>query len=146
LPVKEGGAMTIFRITRAAGLAVVCLLATSTEAEIIWPPWNDLFAYARFYCEGVEVCDYYPSPGMTVVVTPFGESWWSSGRFDRGPAWSPDGLRIANWGNGDIFVIDSAVTAGPANITQSAAYEGWPAWSPDGTKIAFWSVSQGSTS
>jgi hypothetical protein len=61
--------------------------------------------------------------------------------FDYGPAWSPDGAKIAfttDRGTGieDVYVINADGT-GPVNLTNNAASDLGPAWSPDGTKIAF---------
>jgi TolB protein len=61
--------------------------------------------------------------------------------FDYGPAWSPDGAKIAfttDRGTGieDVYVMNADGT-GPANLTNNAASDLAPAWSPDGTKIAF---------
>jgi Tol biopolymer transport system component/Ca2+-binding RTX toxin-like protein len=57
-----------------------------------------------------------------------------------GPAWSPDGTRIAfsstRDGNSEIYVMDR--TGGDVtHLTENDASDGVPAWSPDGTKIAF---------
>jgi len=49
-----------------------------------------------------------------------------------GPAWSPDGRRIAFYRDGDIHVIN-ADGSGDVRIAKGTQ----PAWSPDGTKIAF---------
>jgi hypothetical protein len=138
-PWKKGGAMSIFRVISATAFAVVCLLVTSTEAEIIRPPSAGVFAYAQFYCYG-EVCEYWPPlPTGTVVVTPFGYTW---GPNDRGPSWSPDASRIAYSWDGEIVVMDAAGFS--VNIiTHSAAFEAWPAWSPDGRRIAFVSDAEG---
>jgi Tol biopolymer transport system component len=65
---------------------------------------------------------------------------------DQGPAWSPDGRRIAfnRVGAGlgyDIFVMN-ADGSGQSNLTKTAAeFEVGPTWSPDGTRIAFASYS-----
>ncbi|MFZ1217723.1 MAG: hypothetical protein WAO00_00450 [Chthoniobacterales bacterium] len=64
---------------------------------------------------------------------------------DGGPAWSPDGTKIAFTSirnqpvhpNGDIFVMN-ANGSGQTRLTNSPFdADGEPAWSPDGTKIAF---------
>ena len=57
-----------------------------------------------------------------------------------GPAWSPDGTRIAfsstRDGNSEIYVMDRAGRE-VTRLTENGASDGVPAWSPDGTKIAF---------
>ena len=54
---------------------------------------------------------------------------------EYGPAWSPDGTRIAFSRDGDIYVMN-ADGSGQTRLTNSAS-AGSPTWSPDGTKIAF---------
>ncbi len=65
---------------------------------------------------------------------------------DFGPAWSPDGSKIAFTSNRnggyDIYVM-SADGSGVVRLTDDPAYDRSPAWSPDGTKIAFISDSDG---
>lgn len=60
-----------------------------------------------------------------------------------GPAWSPDGSKIAFYGranyrsNGDIYIMD-ADGSNIINLTDSPDNDDlYPAWSPDGSKIAF---------
>ncbi len=59
---------------------------------------------------------------------------------DAGPAWSPDGTRIA-FGRGvgvndDIFVMSAAGKA-QRNLTKTRQDEAEPDWSPDGARIAY---------
>jgi hypothetical protein len=69
-----------------------------------------------------------------------------------GPAWSPDGRRIAFTGirartgricpedgcfiNGDIYVMNADGT-GQVRVTRNSAFDTVPAWSPDSRQIAF---------
>jgi WD40 repeat protein len=66
--------------------------------------------------------------------------------YDHGPAWSPDGAKIAFWsnrdGNDEIYVMNqdgSAVT----RLTNNQSVDYRPRWSPDGTKIVFFSGRDG---
>jgi len=56
---------------------------------------------------------------------------------DGGPAWSPDGTRIAFTHNFDDIYVMNADGTNQTNLTNSAALEAGPAWSPDGSRIAF---------
>jgi dipeptidyl aminopeptidase/acylaminoacyl peptidase len=59
---------------------------------------------------------------------------------DRGPAWSPDGTRIAFYsdrsGSYELWTIRPD-GSGLAPLTQGTGNPGYPTWSPDGTRIAF---------
>ncbi len=62
---------------------------------------------------------------------------------DSGPAWSPDGQKIAFYSrrlvsgkpNTDVYVMDTAGST-VQRLTRSSAYDFDPAWSPDGRQIA----------
>ena len=64
------------------------------------------------------------------------------GRQSVGPAWSPDGTRIAfsryssQRGDDDVYVMNADGT-GVRRVTFSDSHDSSPAWSPDGKKIAF---------
>jgi TolB protein len=67
------------------------------------------------------------------------ETYGSGGAFD-GPVWSPDGTRIAFYGQGDGYHdvwVARADGSGEVAIGTETADEYWPRWSPDGTRIAF---------
>jgi Tol biopolymer transport system component len=53
-----------------------------------------------------------------------------------GLAWSPDGLRVAFYENGDLHVMSPDGGEGWA-VTPDVTIEGGIAWAPDGTEIAF---------
>jgi Tol biopolymer transport system component len=64
-----------------------------------------------------------------------------------GPAWSPDGLKIAfargrDYDREDIYVI-SADGGNQRRLTRNQAGNDDPAWSPDGRLIAFASARSG---
>ena len=70
---------------------------------------------------------------------------WNRGPFvgfeDRGPAWSPDGSKIAfaSWAmhHSQIYVMD-ADGSNPIPLTINSTFgDLTPAWSPDGSRIAF---------
>jgi serine/threonine protein kinase/Tol biopolymer transport system component len=59
---------------------------------------------------------------------------------DRGPAWAPDGARVAFYsdraGGYDLWAIRPD-GSGLGPLTQGTGVPGFPVWSPDGAKIAF---------
>jgi Tol biopolymer transport system component len=61
---------------------------------------------------------------------------------DSGPAWSPDGRKIAFFSrrhnNTDIYVMNADGT-GVRRLTRSSNYDWSPDWSPDGQRIVFMS-------
>ncbi|HEY6061085.1 MAG TPA: Ig-like domain-containing protein [Gemmatimonadales bacterium] len=66
---------------------------------------------------------------------------------NRGPAWSPDGTKIAfvsnRGGDYDLYVMNADGTGvTPLNVG-SVSYDIRPAWSPDGTKIVFGNFGNG---
>ncbi|MDH3455273.1 MAG: Ig-like domain-containing protein [Gemmatimonadota bacterium] len=65
---------------------------------------------------------------------------------DIGPAYAPDGSRLAYAsnvdGNFEIYVVD-ADGANPTRITETAVNETEPAWTPDGKKIVYQSDADG---
>jgi dipeptidyl aminopeptidase/acylaminoacyl peptidase len=66
----------------------------------------------------------------------------SDGASDFGPAWSPDGTKIAFNKGFDIFVMNADGST-QTRLTSAAAMNIAPSWSPDGTKIAFHSSRDG---
>ncbi|MGH3145481.1 MAG: TolB family protein, partial [Rubrobacter sp.] len=72
----------------------------------------------------------------------------NNSEFDRQPAYSPDGTKIAFSGhgrltnNGDIYVM-SANGTGKTFLTDSLWFDGHPVYSPNGSRIAFVSERDG---
>src|SRR5215207_4444733 len=72
-------------------------------------------------------------------------------RFEAGPAWAPDGTRIAFWRSRDggaapdIWVkkLDGSRTIRLTTDPQGLASDSAPDWSPDGKRIAFFSNRHG---
>jgi TolB protein len=61
---------------------------------------------------------------------------------DDGPAWSPDGTKIAfasTYENGRLYTMN-ADGSGRTHLMTNLWWDDFPDWSPDGTKIAFASV------
>ena len=66
----------------------------------------------------------------------------TDGASDFGPAWSPDGTKIAFNRGFDIFVMNADGST-QTRLTSAATMNIAPSWSPDGTKIAFHSSRDG---
>ena len=62
---------------------------------------------------------------------------------DWGPAWSPDGSKIAFYSERGLMVMDAAGSRQKRLIRQAGDRLSAPSWSPDGTKIAFVSGQDG---
>ena len=76
---------------------------------------------------------------VTIVLPPEAEGLEEITE-DRGPAWSPDGSRIAftsqRDGNDEIYVMD-ADGSNQQRLTNDPAQDWWSSWSPDGFCIIF---------
>lgn len=70
----------------------------------------------------------------------------SHSAYDHGPAWSPDGTKIAFWsnrdGNDEIYVMNQD-GSGVTRRTNDPSVDFRPRWSPDGTQIVFVSLRDG---
>ncbi len=72
----------------------------------------------------------------TATYTPVAASPYADG----GPAWSPDGTKIAfhsnRTGDFDIWIVEVA-TGALTHVTSDARSDGFPVWNADGTMLAF---------
>lgn len=81
-----------------------------------------------------------PVSGQDSYVEPVRLSDQAPGRWNEGPAWSPDGTRIAFLSRGDDISDLYLVNADGSDLTPLTNDDDWdglPVWSPDGTVIAF---------
>jgi|GEM_PF-245123 len=95
--------------------------------------WDDTESYGRSEIFGIRADGTRP-------VNLSDDPWEESLVDGDGPAWSPDGRRIAfasHRGEAvDIYVMD-VDGANPVNLTRHPAFDSSPSWSPDGLRIAF---------
>jgi len=103
--------------------------ATAISFGIACPPFYDHIAFTR----NSDIWVMGADGSNPVNLTNDEASSW-------GPAWSPDGTRIAFThggyrGPGEVYVL-GADGSNPANLTNHDASDGEPAWSPDGARIA----------
>jgi len=136
-------------LMRPNGAGVRPLVEIDGYGSGVFSPDGSRLAWTRCVEEGNELdCEIWVAEAdgsdARVVVD-------SQGR-DRGPAWSPDGSKIAFvsdrdrngdcffhdcWGhNGEIYVMN-ADGSDQTRVTDDPGDDGSPTWSPDGTRIAF---------
>jgi TolB protein len=135
------------RVTSVFVLAVICMAASGTSAHAAFPGANGRIAFTN----GLQGSNPPPSPLLTVNPDGSGSAPVTDPTaIDFGPAWSPDGSRIAftssrgdpdpvgcypncNW---DIYVVN-ADGSGLMRLTDDPAFDQTPEWSPDGSKIVW---------
>lgn len=103
---------------------IVGSLFTPSVARAAFPGGNGLIAYVRAGSIWIANAN---GTGQHQISTAGG---WS------GPAWSPNGQRIAAARNGDIFTF-SPTFSSVTQVTTNTHVEQDPAWSPDGQRLAF---------
>src|SRR5918995_6094775 len=78
--------------------------------------------------------------GKTRITSPVPQA--DADTYDRWPAWSPDGTKIAfsrqvyPYTRDEIYVMN-ADGSGLTRLTNNDTEDSVPTWSPDGTRIAF---------
>ena len=135
------------RVMNSDGSGVTRLTYSPQESEgdLAWSPDGRRLAYYRGRADANGNMSY----SSICIINAYGNDLQvlvDEGAFDEvgGPAWSPDGTKIAFSGtldgDSDIYVINVDGT-GLVNLTSDNggrnALDSGPTWSPDGTKIAF---------
>jgi Tol biopolymer transport system component len=137
-------------LVSAAAMLAICLLpiiATSDTAEANSLPQNGKIAFSHTigYKQGYSNDIYTMNPDGTGLTNLTSET--STSVSEVGPAWSPDGTKIAfsstlntksPLNTYDIYVMD-ADGSNPRRLTNNDnnQYQEVGSWSPDGTKIVY---------
>jgi Tol biopolymer transport system component len=136
------------RWTKLGGVLVVtamlaALLSIAAPASATFRGKNGQIAYVPTYTYGqpseiwTADADGANALKLTDVSSPAGH--FCTGRFSgtgSGPAWSPDGTRIAFANEGDVWVTAPDGTGLTQLTSIGASRIGEPVWSPDGSRIA----------
>ena len=115
-------------------------------AGATFPGANGKIAFVRHLSGGSHIFTVNPDGSEVTQVT-------ESPGYDYGPAWSPDGAKIAftrtdvvtmpgQTGQSDIWAVNSD-GSGLTKLTNDPGIDGDPAWSPDSAQIAFSSYREG---
>ena len=103
---------------------------TPVPTPILPPGGNGKIAFER---NGIEIY-VMDSNGANPTQITFNPA------YDRYPAWSPDGSKIAfvsDRANSDEIYVMQANGSNPVRLTTNLTGDSDPCWSPDGTRIAF---------
>jgi Tol biopolymer transport system component len=126
---------------RIALTAALALVLSPAAVDAAFPGANGKIAFERSFT-GVATIE--PDGSGQTFVTPAGQR-------QEGPAWSPDGTKLAlAQAVGGYFGVPAIYTvnadgSNPVRITSANGQESHPAWSPDGRKLVFERVVDDST-
>ena len=116
-----------------------------TEGDVIdrWPAWSPDDKKIAFERESGNGRNQHgvliDSERHIVVMTSFGRKpkvLDEGGRWEKSPAWSPDGSQIAFQADGFLWVADADGSNG-RRVHAAVYFAGGLSWSPDGKRIAF---------
>jgi hypothetical protein len=119
-----------------AFITAVALLGLAAPASAAFPGVNGKIVFSG---RGST-----PGSSQLYTIYPFGAGQTPL-TFGKGPAWSPDGTKIAFSAAGGIHTINADGTGETALTDGATGTDSEPAWSPDGSQIAYAHVPTGST-
>ena len=137
--------------TLPGGCEANAIQLTSDGAMDRFPAWSPDGGTIVFARETVNGSDLLSFPTTCLHETGLCEDMLStvtSGRYDRDPHWSPDGLTLA-YSSADFPGLPSAIALlSPlsreiSRLSGTGSSDFYPVWSPEGVRLAFVSYAQG---